>query len=174
MSPPRSPVDQALDLLVFAPLGLAATAAEHLPDLVARGRQNWERQANMARVVGQFAVGKGRKEATSAARRAADVLAQFSARPPARPAPAPAAAPSAAPPPTAPSPEAPPAPPAPAPGAAADLAIPGYDALSATQVVSRLDGLSASELEAVRTYEAGTRGRRTVLGRVAQLQALLD
>ncbi|MDQ2729587.1 MAG: hypothetical protein M3Y91_17390 [Actinomycetota bacterium] len=51
-----------------------------------------------------------------------------------------------------------------------DLAIPGYDSLSASQVVQRLAGLAADELEAVRTYEAATRGRRTILARVSQLQ----
>jgi hypothetical protein len=50
------------------------------------------------------------------------------------------------------------------------LAIPGYDSLSASQVVQRLAGLAADELEAVRTYEAATRGRRTILARVSQLQ----
>jgi len=49
------------------------------------------------------------------------------------------------------------------------LAIPGFDTLSASQVVQRLDGLSRSELVAVRTYEASTRGRRTILSRVDQL-----
>jgi hypothetical protein len=56
-------------------------------------------------------------------------------------------------------------------GGAGALAIPGYDALSASQVVQRLAGLADDELEAVRTYEAATRGRRTVLNRIAQLQA---
>jgi len=51
----------------------------------------------------------------------------------------------------------------------ASLAIPGFDTLSASQVVQRLDGLSRSELVAVRTYEASTRGRRTILSRVDQL-----
>jgi hypothetical protein len=51
-----------------------------------------------------------------------------------------------------------------------DLAIPGYDALSALQVVQRLAGLEPDELEAVRAYEAATRGRKTILSRVAQLQ----
>jgi hypothetical protein len=51
-----------------------------------------------------------------------------------------------------------------------DLAIPGYDALSASQVVQRLDGLAAGELEAVREYETATRGRRTILSKIAQLQ----
>ena len=52
-----------------------------------------------------------------------------------------------------------------------DLAIPGYDALSASQVVQRLAGLSPEELEDVRAYELNTRGRRTILNKVAQLQS---
>ncbi|HLH47059.1 MAG TPA: hypothetical protein VKV25_07870 [Acidimicrobiales bacterium] len=52
----------------------------------------------------------------------------------------------------------------------ASLAIPGYDSLSASQVVQRLDGLAPDELEAVRRYEANGRGRRTILARVTQLQ----
>ena len=53
---------------------------------------------------------------------------------------------------------------------ASGLGIPGYDALSAPQVVQRLEGLSADELEAVRAYESATRRRKTVLTRIAQLQ----
>lgn len=49
------------------------------------------------------------------------------------------------------------------------LAIPGYDALSASQVVERLAGLSPDELAAVRHYEAGHRRRRTILGKIEQL-----
>ena len=52
-----------------------------------------------------------------------------------------------------------------------DLAIPGYDALSASQVVQRLAGLSPEELEDVRAYELHTRGRRTILNKIAQLQS---
>jgi hypothetical protein len=51
------------------------------------------------------------------------------------------------------------------------LAIPGYDALSASQVVERLAGLSGDELAAVRQYEAGHRRRRTILGKIEQLSA---
>jgi hypothetical protein len=54
---------------------------------------------------------------------------------------------------------------------ATSLAIPGYDSLSASQVVQRLTGLTRSELEAVRAYEQEGRGRKTILTRVAQLQA---
>jgi hypothetical protein len=46
---------------------------------------------------------------------------------------------------------------------AADLPIREYDGLSASQVVSRLTGLRPEELRAVRVYEDGSRGRRTVL-----------
>jgi hypothetical protein len=49
------------------------------------------------------------------------------------------------------------------------LGIPGFDSLSASQVVPRLDGLNRQELVAVRAYETATRGRRTILSRVDQL-----
>ncbi len=63
---------------------------------------------------------------------------------------------------------------APAPAAPADateLAIPDYDSLAASQVVSRLAGLREPELAAVQRYELATRGRKTILGKIAQLQA---
>ncbi|HKY15767.1 MAG TPA: hypothetical protein VJM33_12655 [Microthrixaceae bacterium] len=60
--------------------------------------------------------------------------------------------------------------PEPAP-ASADLAIPDYDGLAASQVLPRLDGLSADELEAVRQHETRHRARRTILGRISQLQS---
>lgn len=49
------------------------------------------------------------------------------------------------------------------------LPIPDYDSLSASQVVSRLQGLTAGQLDAIRAYESGTRGRKTILNRVQQL-----
>lgn len=52
-----------------------------------------------------------------------------------------------------------------------DLAIPGYDSLAASQVVARLAGLRPKELKAVQQYELGNRARKTILGRIAQLQA---
>lgn len=54
---------------------------------------------------------------------------------------------------------------------APSLAIPGYDSLSASQVVQRLEGLSAPELEDVRAHEAAHRQRRTILHRIEQLMA---
>jgi len=51
------------------------------------------------------------------------------------------------------------------------LPIPGYDALSASQVVERLAGLSSDELDAVRDYERAHRSRRTILGKIDQISA---
>lgn len=172
----KTPVDEALDLLVFAPLGLLSLAREQLPSLVQRGRQQIEGQMTMAKMMGQFAVQQGRHEAEKAVN---DLVERFS--PPAPPAPAkPATTPTSDPkPPATASAASAPAAPAPTTNGAApvaraggsDLAIPGYDTLSASQVVPRLAGLGAEELEAVRVYETATRGRRTILNKVAQLQA---
>jgi len=182
----KTPLDQALDLLIYGPLGLAATARDEMPRLVEKGRQQVTSQVALARMIGQFVVTQGQKEAEKAAARLADqaeaVLNRRRASDTPEPASSPAdsaasATPAAAPPAPAPTPT-PAAPPvgngtAPitrATAVADDLAIPGYDNLSASQVVQRLDGLSVAELEAVRAYEAASRGRRTILSKVAQLQ----
>lgn len=162
----RDPVEQVLDLFVYAPLGLALTARDELPRLIERGRTQVQAQTAMARLVGRFAVHQGQREAEKLARRATERLV---GQP--RPQPQPRSRPSAS--------ARPAAAPAPAPtsvtgnGAgpsAATLAIPGYDALAASQVVPRLAGLSPEELEAVRAYEAGTRHRKTILTRIDQLR----
>ena len=207
MSEHKSPLDHALDLFVFAPLGFVLSASETIPELAEKGRQ----YVTAARMMGEYAVGQGRGQAERAVRGAAGqadrTLSSVGLRRPPSPPPAPegaaaradagepataAAAPAE---PTASTAQ--PAPPAaavppPAPegaearadaatatggnGAAArpaatTLAIPGYDTLSASQVVQRLGGLSDEELEAVRAYEEGGRRRKTILSRVAQLQS---
>jgi hypothetical protein len=158
----RSPVERTLDVFVFAPLGLALSAREVVPKLADEGRQQVERQLRQARFVGEFAVRRLR-------RRADAVLVELGlAPPPAQHRPPSRVADVSG----------PPSPGARAPvGArlvhadASALAIPGYDSLSASQVVQRLTGLTGSELEAVRAYEQAGRGRKTILTRVAQLQA---
>lgn len=54
------------------------------------------------------------------------------------------------------------------------LAIPGYDTLSASQVVDRLAGLGSDDLEAIRLYEEANRKRRTILGKIEQLSSDLS
>lgn len=189
---PKTPVDHALDVFIYAPLGLALEARGLLPKLIDRGRGQVSGQVTMARFVGQFAVKQGQSEAgkhlSRVQEQATIALTDLGLLPrnePARSSAPPAAA----------TPEPPPAPvsenrrrtrsePGPKkrpPGAnrvatdpapsARTLAIPDYDSLAASQVISRLEGLAGDELEAVRTYESGTRGRKTILSKISQLQS---
>ena len=184
-SPLEQVVEHAVDVFVYAPIGLLFEGASVLPQLVETGKN----QVTMAKMVGQFAVKQGQSEGEKLAGNVAGgvlgLLARFgqspSAHPPAVPeSPVPAA--------SAPSSPAASAPSAPASahvdgahvdgeraaGAAIDaatLAIPDYDGLSASHVVNRLAGLAATELELVRLYELANRGRKTILSKVAQLQA---
>lgn len=169
MADEKTPLERLIETAVFAPLGIAAMVREELPKLVARGQQ----EANMAKAMGQFAVTMGRKELEKRLKQVAERPAPPRSSTP--PAPRPATAPT--------TPAAPPTPrPAPTPPPASrngsevtvhdanNLAIPGYDSLSASQVVERLAGLNAEELEAIGSYESAGRGRRTILNRVAQLR----
>lgn len=170
----KTPLDAVVDLFVYAPLGLALAARDSLPDLIARGRQQWESQSAMAKMMGEYAVGEAEKRAKKRLDEVAEILnglgvlgAQTPKATAARPAPASGQAPAQGAPASARSngkTEAPPR-------VSADLAIPGYDTLSASQVVQRLAGLAAPELEALREYESATRGRRTILSKIAQLQS---
>jgi hypothetical protein len=166
----RSPADRLLDLVVFGPAGLALTAAEEFPKLVDKGRHHLEGQVRTARLVGQVAVQMGRRQFTQM------TSPKVSKPPPPAPAPTPEARRTV--------PEQPPAPTptetVTAPSAAngngtlPNLAIPGYDSLSASQVVQRLAGLSHGELIDVRAHEQTHRHRRTILNRVEQLLAGVD
>lgn len=184
----KSPIENVVELALYAPLGLALTARDHLPDLIARGRQQVTSQVMLARMMGQYAVKEGEKDLRQRVEGLSKTLSDLGILPePNPPAPAPSATPEPGTVPT-PPPEvevdltsangstnglgAAKAPAAEAPARSrAELSIPGYDTLSASQVVQRLGGLSADELEDVRDYEAGTRGRRTILSKIAQLQS---
>jgi hypothetical protein len=169
----RSPADRLLDLIVFGPAGLALTAAEEFPKLVDKGRHHLEGQVRTARLVGQVAVQMGRRQLDQ-------VVSQRVSRP--HP-PAPRTSPPGPVDTHDPSPPyAPPPAQSEAPGPLAvvngngsiSLAIPGYDSLSASQVVQRLAGLSHGELVDVRAHEQSHRHRRTILNRVEQLLAGVD
>lgn len=158
----KGPVESAVEALVYAPLGFALEARRLLPTFVERGRA----QVQMAKVIGQFAVQQGQAQATKhlgpLQDRAEALLTGVAAKAGPDTAPAPTSAPDA---------------PAPASATAqagpdaATLAIAGYDSLAASQVIPRLEGLEADELEAVRRYETAHRGRKTILGKIDQLQA---
>jgi hypothetical protein len=158
----RPLLDEALDLFVYAPVGLLASSLDELtakdvPELAQKGRGRVARLLSNARIVGHMTIAMGRRTLGSE-------LGRW------------------VPPSTA------DAPPAEEPVAshthlrkgerpeflrsvepAPDLAIPGYETLSASQVVRRLDGLGPAELTAIYEHEAATRRRRTILHRTQQL-----
>ena len=168
MSTRDEPGEQLLDLLVYAPLGLLLEARDLVPKLAEKGRQRMGGQVTVARMIGEMAVRQGQ-------RRAESVLKRLREQPSGAGGAGPEAGAghetnghrSAA---TAPVGSTPPGGGAGTAPEAAGLAIPGYDTLSASQVVPRLEGLTPAELDAVRAYEVATRGRKTVLTRIDQLR----
>jgi len=149
--PSKSPVGAVLDVFVFAPLGFALDARELVPKLAERGRN----QFALLKVVGQFVLNKGR----------ADADRKLQPKPPASTVthttpPAAHTSPTARVRPTATATT----------SASSSLPINNYDTLSASQIVPRLAGLRPEELARVRAYENAHRRRRTILGRIAQLQ----
>jgi hypothetical protein len=197
----EKPIEKAVELLVYAPIGLAMFAKDTVPTFmkmfVARGhtevtqrRKSAGTQAGNYKTIGQMAVKYGgpevKRQAGAAAetvrRRAEETLAGIAAAatPPAPPASPPTSGPGSRPTPgptvstpsapttrstTAPAGNGEPT----APDATGELPIPGYDLLSATQVIERLEGLARPELLAVRSYELAHRARTTILGKIAQL-----
>ena len=159
-NPGRSAPEQLADLVLFVPLGLALEARRLYPELAARGR----RQLLFTRTVGKFAVRRGQHRLDDLV---ATGVGLVSALLPndgqAAPAEDPAEVESAA--------DLSPVVDLPVEPGPDDthLAIPDYDSLSAFQVMPRLEALDPSDLDAVREYEESTRGRRTILNKIAQL-----
>lgn len=150
----RSNLDTALDVFVYAPVGLAFEMRSLIPRLAERGRS----QVDMARAVGRFAVSKGRDDVENVLKGMGVVSGDEEEGEPTSASQARAARPER--------------PVRPVPDIDVDrLAIPGYDTLSASQVVPRLASLDSEELELVRRYEAMARGRKTILSKIAQLQS---
>ena len=157
-------LSRTLDVFLFAPLGVALTVAEDLPGLIAKGRKRVETEISNARVVGKFVVDQGQHEV---AHRIDALLGKGQPGPDAAatpdgdeaPEPVPHAAPASFPRPA----------PDPADGAVVERALAGYDTLSASQVVRRLESLGPDELRAVHRHEASHRSRRTILNRTSQL-----
>ena len=152
-------VDLALDVFLFAPLGVAVEARRLLPELARVGREHLDQRMPSYRAVGQLAVGQARKEAGTRLRRLGLAPSPENGT---RESPATVPAPR----PVTSTPRVPPAPDAPD---VSVLPIESYDELSAVQVLPNLAGLDGDELELVAEYERATRSRRTILGRIDQL-----
>lgn len=160
-------LDQALDLLFYAPIGFVASSLEDLGDLgelAEKGRTRIGRLLSNARVIGKMTVGLGRRSVESEVSRWMPPPASEGGTRETGSEPEPAPEPTRL--------RRRPEPVQEIPrriNADTDLAIPGYEALSASQVVRRLDGLGPAELQAIYEHETGTRRRRTILHRTQQL-----
>jgi hypothetical protein len=177
VSEQKPSVDHALDLFLYAPLGLALYARDTLPGLVgvfvARGRREIDVQRNAVPDVRLFVEeGLGRaREAAEGALHAVMTLTGHGGAEPGSPDPstAPSATVGGTSTPTATTTVGATVKPVDETVTVAALPIPEYDELSASQVVERLEGLGRDDLEAVRCYEVAHRGRNTILGKIAQL-----
>lgn len=187
----KTPIDHALDLLVFAPLGFVFEARSLLPRFIARGRSELE----VARVIGKYALRRegaeliaeldhtnrhahnklrvlgllpaGDETAPSGNGTRRTAVPSGSDRAVCAPHDQHEASEVSAP---SPSRRSRVVPDVPAPEVTT-LAIPDYESLSASQVVPRLESLSPDELEAIRVYESHHRHRATILNKIAQLQS---
>jgi hypothetical protein len=142
----------------IAPIGLAVSVVEEIPELIAEGRRRLELQLGNALFVGRFVVNQKQRELSARL----DGLFGNANAPQGEAAHATSEPETAAPAPERPAPD-------PAAAAVVGRALADYDTLSASQVVRRLESLGPEELDAVRRYEGSTRNRRTILNRAGQL-----
>ena len=165
-----NPLQRALEILVFAPVGVALTVIEDLPSLIDKGRQRFDSDIKNARVVGRFFVAHGQRQLLARAGKllhrdppgsAEDRSATAATSATAAAAATTEAAATAA---AAAKPQA-----DPADGVIVEGALAGYDTLSASQVVRRLESLGPDELRALHRHEASHRNRRTILNRAHQI-----
>jgi len=156
------PVEQLLNLFLYAPIGLLSKGSEALPDLAQRGRT----QASNARVIGQFALGATNTKARQSLSEAEAHLQAFlrivteSARP------SPTKSESADASRTAGN------------NATANASVTGvddlianYDSLTAAQILPLLAPLPAEQLDRIEIHEQSQRARKTVLSRLRQLRS---
>lgn len=158
----RRPVDQFVDLFVYAPVGLVYEYQDVLPKLIKRGKS----QVQIAKLLGTMAAKQGQKTvegrfedvidvaSSSVAQGITDVGARVGLAP--DPAAKRASAANAE----------------PGRDHAVDdrpLPIAGYDDLTAKQIVALLADLEPTQRDRVQAYEAGNRARKTVLAKLRSL-----
>ena len=152
-----TPAERAIAAAFYAPIGLGAQLVDNFPGTINKARQ----QIVFARFIGKMAVDQGASELR---RRLAPPAAGSESERQHVPEPddGPGDAHDEA---------ADEHTPEPVPGPA-ELALPDYDQLPASHIVSKLSGLTPNELDALEAYEMAHRHRRTVLGKILQLKAV--
>ena len=145
MSNDTSRTDQLLDLVVYAPIGLALEAKELIPKLADRGRG----QVALTRLAGRVASEQGPSQVLRLLTEVVGALgstlgggdeATYDGGRRRNP------------------------------GTSRELPIDRYDAMSAPDLLPYLEPLSNDELEDVLRYERAHRSRATVINRIRQLQ----
>lgn len=143
MTGQRPLIEKVLDIVVYAPVGLALQLHSDLDTVVTSGRTRVSERVQVARWIGEMAVIYGRRELE---KRMTSVSVELVAVESVVIEPAtPVALPLVTPP------------------------FEGYQSLAAAQVVQLLGRLPAGELAQVREYESANRGRRTILAKLDQL-----
>lgn len=154
---------KALEFGVFAPVGVLEAVRSELPKFAARGRQTVEQRVLVGRFIATLIAQQARQRFADTMRSTTDSAPATTARTPEASTASQGAvrtqaerSGSAA-------------------GARAetrvDLAIDHYESLSATQVIPLLASLDPDDLAAIEAFERTHRNRRTVLGRIEQLQS---
>lgn len=154
-------VERLLDLFLYAPIGLVTSGTEHLDEYVRKGRE----RAVVARTMGEFALRGVDDRVASAFGGMETMVREFlrivvassgprrsstSAAPPSPPAPSTATADT--------------------PGTGVDDLVPGYDGLTAREIVALLDTLDPAGLDRVESHESAGRNRSTILTRIRRLR----
>jgi hypothetical protein len=164
--PEPRPIEQLLEVLVYAPVGLIYEYQEVLPRLVKRGKS----QVQLARLLSQMAASRARSAAGDPAGTAEPSLAEMAgvawsllARAITEVGASVGLAPEAqAPAGEAPAGEAP---------AGEPLPIDGYDQLTARDIIRMVGELPAGDRDRIRAYEQADRARKTVLAKLDRLDA---
>ena len=144
-----SPLERVVDTALFWPFDLGVFAADRLPAVAGRVRD----QLVFARFIGRLAVQQGNVEIRRRLEHPA-VEAEETAATGSRDEPAVAGPPASG----------------VAHITADDLALPDYDQLPAAHIVEKLEGLDDDERDLIAEYEAAHRARRTVLGQIDRLR----
>ena len=152
-----NPADQLVDLLIYAPVGLALEAVDNLPKYIQRGKS----QVTLGRFVARAAAKKGTSTIESLGERVVQEAGQvivdlfgidLSPRPD-----------------TGDGDEDVPRPPS-SPSASSTLPIAEYDSQAAAQIITLLTQLSEEEREVIAAHERLGRNRVTILRKIEQLR----
>lgn len=149
-----NPADQLVELLLYAPVGIALEAVDNLPKYIERGKS----QITLGRFVAKAAAKKGSSTIESLGERVVQEAGQvivdvFGID----------LTPDVA-------SDEPVAPPRPEPTHDADLPIANYDSQAAAQIVKLLGQLTPDERDLVAAHEKAGRGRVTILRKIEQLR----